>query len=212
MIRILLFAIATLCLHGCKTLEGRLTQFHTLDYSPRSFVVVPTPAQVDSLEFLEYAKLVRTNLVSRGWRHSEPENADLAIFLQYQISQGRNIAFSYPIFGQVPTGSSTTTGTSSKFGNISSFNFNTQQNTTTALVGTGIGNRTEYDRALEVTMYSLAPLKEKKKPERVYEGTVRSSGSEGDLSSVIPILIRGLFQEFPGESGVSRNLSMPVNR
>ena len=110
MIRALIFVLAMIALHGCATLKGRVTQFHTLDSLPRSFVVVPTSEQVESLEFLSYAKLVGEHLIAHGWRHAEPETADVAIFLQYQIGQGRNVVFSYPIFGQVPTGSSTTTG------------------------------------------------------------------------------------------------------
>ena len=210
MMRALIFVLVMLALQGCTTLEGRATQFHTLDALPRSFVVVPTSEQVESLEFLSYAKLVREHLIARAWRHAEPETADVAIFLQYQISQGRNVVFSYPVFGQVPTGSSTTTGSVSTFGSMSTFNINTQQNTTAGIVGTGAGSRVEYDRALQVTMYSLASLRVNKKPERIYEATVSSSGQTGDLSAVVPILIRGLFQEFPGVPGASRKVSVTV--
>ena len=199
-----------LALYGCKTLEGRATQFHTLDSLPRSFVVVPAADQVESLEFLSYSKLATEQLIARGWRRADPETADVAVFLQYQISQGRNVVFSYPIFGQVPTGSTTTTGSISTFGSTSTLNINTQQNTTTGLVGAGVGSRVEYDRALQVTMYSLASLRENKKSERLYEATIRSAGQTGDLSAVVPVLIRGLFQEFPSESGASRKVSVPV--
>ena len=210
MIRALTLVLAMLALHGCKTLEGRATQFHTLDSLPRSFVVVPVADQVESLEFLSYAKLATDQLIARGWQRADPETADVAVFLQYQISQGRNVVFSYPIFGQVPTGSSTTTGSISTFGSTSTLNINTQQNTATGLVGAGVGSRVEYDRALQVTMYSLASLRENKKPERLYEATIRSAGQTGDLSAVVPVLIRGLFQEFPSESGASRKVSVPV--
>lgn len=208
MIRVLIVVVAMLALHGCTTLEGRATQFHTLDSLPRSFVVVPTSEQVESLEFLSYAKLVREQLIARGWRPVEPETADVAIFLQYQISQGRNVVFSYPIFGQVPTGSSTTTGSVSTFGSMSTFNINTQQNTTTGIVGSGTGSRVEYDRALQVTMYSLASLRETKKPERIYEATIRSAGPTGDLSAVVPFLFADFFRSFPANQGHHAKLAL----
>jgi hypothetical protein len=210
MFRVITFILLIITLNGCTALKGRVTQFHTLDSLPRSFVVAPTLEQVESLEFKNYANLVKQELMGRGWRPAEPDSADVAIFLQYQISQGRNVVFSYPIFGQVPTGPSTTTGSITTIGNVSTVNLNTQQNTSTEIIGTGTGSQLEYDRALQVTMYALSSNSEKKKPERIYEGTIRSSGSTGDLSAVVPTLIRALFEEFPGVSGSSRKVIVTI--
>lgn len=198
-------------LTGCGTppLQGSVSRFHVLSGSPQTFVVVPDRGQGDSLEFRSYANLVRSALQTRGWREAPIATADTAVFFQYSISQGRQVAFSYPIFGQIPTGTSTTTGTVSTYGNTSNIYATTTQQTTTGVVGSGVGSRTEFDRALRVLMFSLPTYRATEKMERVYEGEIRSSGSTGDLPTVMPLLVRGLFDDFPGASGSTRRVNVP---
>lgn len=45
---------------------------------------------------------------------------------------------------------------------------------------------------------------EQGKAESVYEGAITSTGSTSTLSKVMPCLVKGLFEEFPGESGSTR--------
>lgn len=198
-------------LSGCGTppLQGAVSRFHVLPGSPQSFVIVPDREQGDSLEFRSYANLVRQALQARGWREGDMATADVALFFQYSISQGRQVAFSYPIFGQVPTGTSTTTGTVSTYGNTSNIYATTTRQTTTGVVGSGVGSRTEFDRALRVLMFSLPTYRATQKMERVYEGEIRSTGSTGDLPTVMPVLVRGLFDDFPGTSGTTRRVNVP---
>lgn len=47
--------------------------------------------------------------------------------------------------------------------------------------------------------------------ERVYEATVRSQGNSSSLATVMPAMIRGLFADFPGPSGVERSVEVPLN-
>lgn len=196
---------------GCGTppLQGSVSRFHVLPGSPQTFVVIPDQDQADSLEFRSYANLVRQSLQARGWREATMANADVAVFFQYSISQGRQVAFSYPIFGQVPTGTSITTGTVSTYGSTSNIYATTTRQTTTAVVGSGVGSRTEFDRALRVLMFSLPTYRATQQMERVYEGEIRSSGSTGDLPSVMPVLVRGLFADFPGASGSTSRVNVP---
>lgn len=212
MLRLLITVFAILWLSSCAAppLRGNVTRFHVLDSSPHTFVVMPSEDQADSLEFRSYASLLSEQLASRGWQPTSFADADVAVFLQYQISQGQRVAFSYPIFGQVPTGSSTTSGTVSTYGNTSTFNATTRQNSTTGVVGTGTGSRVEYDRAIQLTIYSASAYRETKRMERLYEGTMRSSGSTGDLATVMPALVRGLLLDFPGKSGTTRAVSLRI--
>lgn len=205
---ILIVLVATLA--GCATLQGSVSRFHVLTTSPQAFVIIPIRDQQDSLEFKSYANLVRQALQARGWREGTLDAADVAIFFQYSISQGRQVAFSYPIFGQVPTGTSITTGTVSTFGNTSNIYATTTGQTTTGIVGSGLGSTTEFDRALRVLMFSLPAYRATQNMERVYEGEIRSSGSTGDLPTTMPVLIRGLFDDFPGASGTTRRVNVPV--
>jgi len=203
------FSLFTLAGCGTPPLQGSVSRFHVLSASPQTFVVIPERDQGESLEFRSYASLVRQALQARGWREGTMATADVAVYFQYNISQGRQVAFSYPIFGQVPTGTSTTTGTVSTFGNTSNIYATTTRQTTTGIVGSGAGSRTEFDRALRVLMFSLTTYRATQKMERVYEGEIRSSGSTGDLPTVMPVLVRGLFDDFPGTSGSTRRVNVP---
>jgi len=207
---LLLTIVATLV--GCANppLEGKVTRFHSLDVTTRTFSIVPNPDQRESLEFRSYANLVRNQLLARGWRETDFSSADVAVFFQYQISQGRAVNFSYPILGAVPSGISYTTGTFNTFGNTSTLNATTTRQSTLGVVGTGVGSRTEFDRAVRLTMFSAVAYRATSKMERVYEGEIRSAGSTGDLPTVMPALIQGLFQDFPGASGSTRTVAIPI--
>lgn len=199
-------------LAGCATpkLQGSVTKFHQLSATPRTFVIVPDQSQADSLEFRSYAKLVRAALQSHSWTEQDFATADVAVFFQYQISQGRRVEFSYPIFGQVPTGRSSTVGNISTYGNRATVNAVTTNQTTTAIVGTGVAHRTEYDRALRVLMFSLPAYRTSQKMERIFEGEIRSTGSTSDLPTVMPQLVQGFFTTFPGSSGVTEQITLPI--
>ena len=110
----------------------------------------------------------------------------------------------------MPTGTTNTYGSVNTFGNTSTFSATTTQQTTVGVVGTGTGSRLEYDRAVRLTMYSLPVYRESEELESVYEGEIRSTGSTGDLPTVMPALIQGLFQEFPGKTGGTRNVRIPL--
>ena len=210
LIRIAALVLAIL-LSGCATpLSGKVSRFHVLSGSSQSFVILPTQDQGNSLEFRSYASLVTQQLRARGWREATLENADVAIFFQYQISQEKQVAFSYPVLGQVASNTSYTTGTISTYGNMSTLNATTTRPTTLGVVGTGTGSRTEFDRAVRLTMYSGPAYRTTRTMDRVYEGEFRSSGSTGDLPTVMPALISGLFFDFPGQSGSVRAVDVPL--
>jgi hypothetical protein len=213
-VRLFAVLLAVFPAFGCRgfgdQVVGRVTTFHVLDSTPRTFVIVPSTEQAESLEFQSYAKRVSDELVARGWRPTTFETANVAVFLQYQISSGQRVEFSYPVLGQVPTGTSTTTGTVNTYGNTATYNATTTQQTTLGVVGTQSGSRVEYDRAVQLTMYSVKAYTEANRMERVYEATIRSSGSAGDLATVMPALVRGLMEDFPGESGATKEVSVPL--
>jgi hypothetical protein len=208
--KLALIAVLLALITGCETpsLHGSVTRFHVLPGAPQTFVIVPDRDQGESLEFRSYAELVRSALQARGWREGTMASADVAVIFQYNISQGREVAFSYPIFGQVPSGTSTTSGTVSTYGNTSNIHATTTRQTTTRVVGTGVGSHTVFDRALRVLMFSLPAYRASQKMERVYEDEIRSTGSTGDLPSVMPVLVRGLFDDFPGTSGSTRRVTV----
>ena len=46
----------------------------------------------------------------------------------------------------------------------------------------------------------------KDNPVKVFEGTVKSRGSSGQITVVMPAMIEALFRNFPGESGKSETV------
>lgn len=211
MLRAFFLVLLAFALSGCaSSLQGRVSRFHALDSQPRTFVIVPAADQEDSLEFKSYAALVASQLTSKMWRQSDFGSAEIAVSLQYAISQGREVAFSYPIFGQVPTGRSTTFGSVSSYGSTATYSGTTTNQTTLGVVGSGVGSDTEFDRVVQVIMYDLPKYRSSKQMERLYEGRIRSTGSTGDLPTVMPALVRALFEKFPGVSGSTQRVTAPI--
>lgn len=211
--RIIVAITAVASLVGCAaSLQGRVSQFHTLDARARTFTVVPVPTQSDSLEFKTYSAMLISQLAARGWKEVDFETAEVGVFLQYGVSRGREVAFSYPVFGQVPTGNSTTTGSINRSGNFSTFNATTTAQTTTAVVGTGVGSTTVFDRSVQVDMYDMQDYRRTQRMTRIYESRVHSSGSNGELAVVMPTLLRAAFEDFPGRSGSTRNFSAEIKQ
>jgi len=200
-------AVVGVLLAGCATfVQSQVTRFHQLDSAAKKYVLVPTKEQENSLEHTAYSALVRTKLNALGWSETPFDQADVAVFVQYAIGAGREVAFSYPIIGQVPTGNtySTSTFNVNSYGtNYATGTVNTQttRQTTFGVVGTGVGTATVFDRALRVDMVSVPEFKATNRVVPVYEGTVRSAGSTGVLSQVMPALVEALFKDFPGTSG-----------
>ena len=210
--RALVVAAISSVLHGCTSLGvgvgATMSQFHELDPRPRSFIVVPLPDQEQSLEFKAYAAVLSERLKEKGWKPADLKTAEVAVTLKYGIGTGRQSEYSYPILGAVPTGSTTTTGTVNTFGNNATFNARTTSQTTLGVVGAGVGTRTDYDRFVQMDMFSLPEYRSSQKYVAVYQGKLLSTGSIGDLSRVMPTLMAGLLEDFPGKSGGSRSTTL----
>ena len=209
----LIVAIAiAFMLVGCgMMLQARVTAFHNLSsiQSPRTFVVVPYDWQKGSLEFQTYEQQIVSELQSRGFQSAPPEQAELVVFLAYAIDGGRNVAYSYPIFGQTGVSSSQMYGTVNSYGNSASYSGTTTYTPSYGVVGSGTDSSTEYTRVVRLELLSKQALIENNIV-KVYEGEVVSSGSTGQLSAVMPTLLQALFQDFPGASGKSRTVTLPL--
>jgi Domain of unknown function (DUF4136) len=169
----------------------------------RSFEMRPSPDQQGSLEFDRYASLVRQALIEQGLVDRGPTGAgsipaaELAVDLRYSAtsSSGR-------LTGGAGSGGGVTIG--SGVGGGSSFG-----------VGIGLGfpivgsaaDRVSYRHELRVTIERSGAAESP----RVFEGQVVSEDSAASLASVMPALVRALFQDFPGVSGVSRVVSVPLD-
>jgi hypothetical protein len=208
---LLLLLAVSVMLSACGTLlYGTVSRFHIIDSSPKTFFLMAAEEQKSSLEFQTYANLVKSELTSRGWSEGSFEAADVAIFLEYQISGGRVVNYSYPIMGQVPSGTSTTNASASTIGGYTTATATTTQQMTTRVVGTGTGSVVQYDRLVTLRMVSIPEYLKTKEIKPVFESSIASTGTSGTLPEVMPTLIRGLFKTFPGESGKVDQVTLPI--
>jgi len=208
-IAVIVFAFA---LSGCAAmLQARVSSFHNLasGQAVQTFAVVPYDWQNGSLEFQTYEQRITAELNSKGFQSVPLEQAQFVIFLTYAIDSGQNVSYSYPIFGQTGVSSANTYGTVNSYGNTATYSGTTTYTPTYGVVGSGTGSRTEYKRVVRLEILDKAALVAGD-VRKVYEGEVVSAGSTGQLSAVMPTLLTALFKDFPGKSGQSKTVSLPV--
>jgi hypothetical protein len=201
-------------LGGCGSfIETRVSAFHELEQplSGVTYALVPTKEQEGSLEFQSYSKLIKSELGKRGMTEAPYAQAKYAIFMFYGINDGKQVVSSYPIFGQTGTSSSYTTGTVTSYGNTASYSGTTYKTPTYGTVGSGISTDTVFTRYLNMDIIDIAKSGNDK-VQKVYEGKAISSGSNGQLAAVMPAIIRSVFKDFPGKSGVSKIIEQPFEK
>lgn len=203
----------TLLLSACGTMvNANVTSFHDEEalLPGKTFAVIPLQDQKNSLEFKQYAALVEDKLQEQGYVHASGKAAYYGVNLRYGIDNGREVASSYPIYGQVSGGTTTYHSGSvnsygsygSGFGNFSGTSYTPAQY---GVIGSGVSSHTEYTRVLALDIFN------QKTDKKVYEGNVKSIGSSGSFSAVSKCLIQALFQKFPGDNGKTESLTLPGN-
>lgn len=198
-------------LSGCATTdrwEWTVSRFHTLgDVRDKTFTVVPLrPANADSLEFMEYAKLLAGRLGSYGMIYrpqKELGSTDYIVGLDYGIGEPYQVNYSYPIYGQTSGGSAYVSGTVSTNGQSANYSGTVVKAPTFGVVGTGSGSITNYSQYVRVFVYDgRSP---DGKPLKRYEGKAEGAGYLSDLTKIVPSGLKALLMEFPGASGTSKH-------
>jgi Domain of unknown function (DUF4136) len=208
----ILFCIALLS--ACSSfVETRVSAFHELNEPLEgvTFVLIPSKDQKGSLEFQSYAKLMKAELTKRGMVEAPFEQARYAVVASYGIDDGKQVASSYPIFGQTGGGSSYTSGTVSSYGTMATYSGTTRSSPTYGVVGSGTSTDVVFVRYLNMTMMNIAKSSGDN-IQKVYEGKAVSSGSSGQMAPVMPAMMRSLFEDFPGKSGASRTVRQPFDK
>ena len=213
--RVLALSLVALFLSSCAVVvKSQVTVFHDLPASlgGTNYALVPFKEQEGSLEHRSYERLLRQELNGKAFRETEIDQAQVIVVVLYGIDTGRQVVSSYPIIGQTGVRRSNTFGTfqgnvqnyGSGLGNYSgTYSGTTTYTPTYGVVGTGVRSNTEYTRYLKLEILDRNALVDGKISKQ-YEGKVISSGSTGELSRVVPTMIKSLFEEFPGRSGSSR--------
>lgn len=202
LILLALFAL----LSGCASyVDTNVTAFHDLGrpVSGATYAVVPYEKQIGDLEFETYAKLAKAELNKLGMVETPLQKAKYGVFMLYGIDDGQQVASSYPIIGQTGVASSNTTGNMVSLGNTAYYSGRTYNTPTYGVVGSGTRIDVAYKRSVDVCIVEVAKSTASH-VQIVYKANAFSYGSTGQLSKVMPAIVKGVFEDFPGKSGEVR--------
>jgi len=189
-----------LLLSACATtIKSDVTAFHSLTApNGRTFTIEPIdPAMKGSLEFKQYAGLVRGALIGYGFRADTSGSPDLVVHMGYGISEGAEKIRSYPsyypyygfgygYFGHYPY-----------YGGF----WDPFYYPYAGGYGGYMSSYTVYTRRLELNITD-------RNGTRVYEGRTVSVGRDNSLPDVMPFLVQAMFTDFPGQSGVTKHVAI----
>ena len=203
---------------GCAaTVTTQVTPFHNLTGSLQGqrFVILPTTEQQSSLEFGAYADLVREALVGKGLVDAgrDRAGADLGVSMAYEvIGHGGSLRSTTGSFG-FGAGS----GGFSRGGIGIGIGFP---------IGGGSSGEVNFQRTLHVRIDRLrggepqaaAPAPDPTSPpgmpapaSRVFEARAISEGESASIAPVMRAMVKAIFDDFPGESGRTRVVSVPLD-
>jgi hypothetical protein len=191
-------------LAGCATpLVSEVTAFNTWPADARgaTFAFARTAAQRDSLEHGAYEQQVAAELLRNGLvRTTDHASARFVVSMDYN-NQGRVERVVEPVFVDPPM--IRPSYFDPRFGWVSP-GFSPFWGP--RFVGTREFNRNVFARRVRVDISEARPTG----LARVYEATAFSEGSTRELSTVMPGLIRSLFNEFPQANGSTRRVQVDV--
>lgn len=188
----LLACLSVLLVVGCApTFEADVTHFNALpgNVSGRSFAILPDQGQTASLEFEHYAQQVAGVLLGYGLRGAPAGNAvDLVVLMHYG-SAGSQTQFYYdpgPYMGPWGYG---------WYG--------------PGWYGGEWRSYTTYSQLLEVEILD-GPAWRAGQRHMLWQGRAISDTGIRDFTVAMPYLVRALFQGFPGVSGQTQRVSLPI--
>jgi hypothetical protein len=203
-------------LAGCaSTVATQVTPFHDLTGSlaGQRFVIVPTPEQQSSLEFGTYADLVREALVAQGLvdAGTRRDSADLGVSLAYEVI-GRAPGMRSGTSGHVGIGAGSGGfsmggigfGIGFPIGGGSSGDANFQRTLQVRIDRLGTGGETAPAASAPAVPGQAKPSA------RVFEARAISEGPSASIAPVMAAMVRAIFDDFPGQSGRTRVVRVPL--
>ena len=205
--RVIILAGLSLVLAACtSTFKSDVARFHNLPApSGETFAIVATdPAKEGSLEFEQYAGMIRAHLSDLGYR-AVADNPDITVNVDYYVSDGNEkvrsrpgIGYHSPFYGFGHFGHFGHFSRFSHFGHFGHFGY----------PGYAYGyndyySYTVYNRQLEMNMVRGDGT-------MIFEGRAQSVGRDNRLPEVMPLLVQALFTDFPGESGVTEQVRIKL--
>lgn len=168
-----------------RVVTTEVTRFHQNGHPGGETIAVVAldPAKQDSLEFASYARIVEVKLRQIGYRVVEPgANPDLLAKMDYSVGAGETKIKSLP---------RNYVHYHFDVGRYHPFYYGAYWDEPDVYA------YTVYPRELDLNI-------NRADGESLFEGHVRSTGREQNINIVIPYLVEAMFQNFPGESGVTK--------
>lgn len=195
--------ILVLFLGGCATVDNRPRFTVSVNSFVRpgietkgTFVLLPSNegCTTDDLEFMEFSACVERALATQGYQQAtDIMSADLAIFLGYGIGDPETHTYTYdvPVRGKIGVASSTTTGNVNVYGNTGTYSQTTTNVPQYGIIGytTRQGSVTNFSRHAALRAFDVSMSRESGTPKVVWETSILSVGSSGDLRQVFPVMI-----------------------
>ncbi len=189
------------CASGPQLIHTEVTTYNDWSSLPaeKSYVFSRTLEFQNSLELRSYEDMVRDELTLQGFRLATDQNrAQLTVTLRPSISTTQvRVRDPWPVdpFWRPFGGGWYGRGGFGWYDPYWSFPSAYSDN-----------DFDVYHRRLELDIDSKTAA-----GRRYYEGRVESTGQSGSLPAVMPYLIRALFTDFPGNSGQTRRIDVPVS-
>jgi hypothetical protein len=188
-------------LQGCAVpVVSEMTAFHQWPaQAPRTYRLAVAPEQLESLEQGSYRSLLREELARAGFSETSSPRFEITFQTSVRSRAERVVAYPGPVvqpwffWGAAGSGGGAAI--------------------TAPWPGIGwsappvVSDRLIHDYSLSINFRDLADA-----GRRVYEAQVVSSGTQPSIVSAMPYLIRSIFVDFPGLSGVPRRVELPVER
>ena len=162
-----------------------------LDNTKTKYVLVPSVKGVSEsdLQYIEFSRYIDEVLRGKGYlKVADLKESEIAIFLNYGISEPQESISTVPIIGQTGVSSVYTTGTFSKHGRSSRYTGTTTYTPIYGVTGYIPVSRTTYTRYIVLTAYDAQGYLDNKKEVQLWKTTIISSGASGDLRRVFPVL------------------------
>jgi len=195
-----------LIISGCMTsVKSNIVVFHNLPKTlvPIKYSFVPQEGQKGSLEYNSYKGLIRSELKKYQYEEVSSDDASVVVAFNYEIGSGIEKVASVPVWGKTGVSSSTTFSTLNTNSSNGSYSSTTIYTPTYGVIGYKAVSRTVYMSKVWLHIVDKQSL-DTDRPRMLYKTNVTSEGSSSQIATVMPAIIKSIFNEFPGKSGSTR--------
>lgn len=192
----IMLVAALVTLSACtSTFRSDVATFHTLPEpkGERLMIVPMDTSRKDSLEFQQYAAVLANHLRNEGYQATGEKDPELIIGFDVTVNDGREKIRSIP-------------GHSRPYYWRSYWHWGRYWGPITPF------DHMYNDELITRTVYTATLIMEVRTPEGelLFEGRAETETRTKAVPEVVPLLAEALFENFPGESGVTRHVRIDL--